>query len=163
MCRQKKGERVSEIKLSAEWYRVNSGPYVLAFGDGTVSIAADKDVMRDHQALSYVNGVIRVPEDMRYKGEDGQTRHGDVAIAGILAWYASRQASFEYGYQPVVPGRGDDGFDGGDDEDEGVARTGGGRRWARDCAPGFKRPVSAASGSDGRGCPKSPDQASYGL
>lgn len=122
VCRQKKGERVSEIKLSAEWYRVNSGPYVLAFGDGTVSIAADKDVMRDHQALSYVNGVIRVPEDMRYKGEDGQTRHGDVAIAGILAWYASRQASFEYGYQPVVPGRGDDGFDGGYDEDEGVAR-----------------------------------------
>lgn len=122
VCRQKKGERVSEIKLSAEWYRVNSGPYVMAFGDGTVSIAADKDVMRDHQALSYVNGVIRVPEDMRYKGEDGQARHGDVAIAGILAWFASRQASFEYGYQPVVTGGDRDDFDGGDDEDDGVGR-----------------------------------------
>ena len=50
---------------------------------------------------------------MRYKGEDGQTRHGDVAIAGMLGWYASRQNAAEYDYTPVVPDR-FDGF-GGDD------------------------------------------------
>jgi phage FluMu gp28-like protein len=100
---QKFGARISEIKLSAEWYRENSPAYVEAFGDGTVTIAGDDDVMRDHQALQFVNGVIRVPEDMRYAGSDGFLRHGDTAISGVLAWYASRQGAVDYGYQPVRP------------------------------------------------------------
>lgn len=104
VSRQKFGERVSEIKLSQEWYRVNGAPYVEAFGDRTLTVAGDEDVIRDHQALQYVGGVVKVPDDMRYKGEDGLTRHGDTAIAGMLGWYASRQGASEYGYQPVVPG-----------------------------------------------------------
>lgn len=122
VCRQKFGERISEIKLSAEWYRINGLPYVEAFGDATVSIAADEDVVRDHQALQYVNGVVRVPDDMRYKGEDGLERHGDVAIAGMLAWFASRQGAAEYGYQPVRQSSGNS-FDSDDDD------TGDGRWW----------------------------------
>jgi phage FluMu gp28-like protein len=63
--------------------------------------------VRDHQALQYVNGVIKVPDDMRYKGADGLDRHGDTAIAGILAWFASRQGAISYGYEPVQqPGMG---------------------------------------------------------
>lgn len=104
VSRQRYGERISEIKLSREWYRVNGAPYVEAFGDRTVTVGADEDVIRDHQALAYVDGVVKVPDDMRYKGEDGLTRHGDTAIAGMLAWYASRQGASEYGYEPVVPG-----------------------------------------------------------
>ena len=102
VCRQKFGERVSEIKLSVEWYRVNGAPYVEAFGDRTLTLAGDEDVVRDHQALQYVGGVVKVPDDMRYKGEDGLTRHGDTAIAGMLAWFASRQGAAEYGYEPVT-------------------------------------------------------------
>ncbi|MBV1917601.1 MAG: hypothetical protein KUG65_06025 [Sphingomonadaceae bacterium] len=98
---QRWGERVSEIKLSQEWYRENGTPYVGAFGDRSVVIAADEDVVRDHQALSYVNGVVMVPKDMRYKGEDGLERHGDTGIAGMLAWFASRQDAVTYAYQPV--------------------------------------------------------------
>lgn len=104
VSRQRWGERVSEIKLSQAWYGANSPAYVEAIGDRTVTLAADEDVVRDHQALQYVGGIVRVPDDMRYKGEDGLTRHGDTAIAGILAWYASRQAAAEYGYQPVTAG-----------------------------------------------------------
>jgi phage FluMu gp28-like protein len=100
---QRYGARISEIKLSQEWYRVNSGAYVEAIGDRTVTLAGDADVLRDHQALQYVGGVIRVPDDMRYKGEDGLQRHGDTAIAGILAWYASRQGAAEYGYEAATP------------------------------------------------------------
>lgn len=98
---QRYGARISEIKLSQEWYRANGAAYVEAFGDGTLTVAGDEDVLRDHQALQYVNGIIRVPDDMRYKGEDGLQRHGDTAIAGILAWFASRQGAHEYGYEPV--------------------------------------------------------------
>lgn len=98
---QKWGERVSEVKLSREWYRENAPAYVEAFGDRTVRIAADADIVRDHQALQFVNGVIKVPDDMRYMGSDGFQRHGDTAIAGMLAWYASRQCAVLYGYEPV--------------------------------------------------------------
>lgn len=110
---QRYGARISEIKLSQEWYRVNGVAYVEAIGQRTVRLAADEDVVRDHQALSYVSGIIRVPDDMRYKGADGLTRHGDTAIAGMLAWFASRQGAAEYAYTPVRPG---DGFSGDDDD-----------------------------------------------
>ena len=98
---QRWGERISEVKLSQEWYRENGTPYVEAFGDGSIVIAADDDVLRDHQALQYVGGVVKVPDDMRYAGADGLMRHGDTGIAGMLAWFASRQGAVEYGYQPV--------------------------------------------------------------
>ncbi len=121
VSRQKWGERISEVKLSAEWYRQNSPPYVEAVADCSVILAADADIVRDHQALQFTNGVIRVPEDMRYKGADGLERHGDSAIAGILAWFASRQTAAEYGYEAVSAANPDRDLD--DDE------TGNGRWW----------------------------------
>lgn len=133
VARQKWGERVSEIKLNAGWYGVNSPAYIEAFVDGTIVVAGDDDIIRDHQALQYVDGVIRVPENFRYKGGDGFDRHGDAGIAGILAWYASRQGAAEYGYQPVPVRRlalddgGGDGWLG-----DGWAGDGGGARdWWR--------------------------------
>lgn len=106
------GQRVSEVKLSQEWYRLNSPAYVDAFGSAaSIVVAGDDDIIRDHQALQFVGGIIKVPDDMRYKGADGLERHGDAAIAGILAWYASRQGAADYGYE-AVPVKRDD-LDGG--------------------------------------------------
>ena len=70
-------------------------------------------MIRDHQALQYISGVIMVPKDMRYKGGDGFERHGDAGIAGMLAWFASRQGAVEYDYEAVTrrepnPWNGDD-------------------------------------------------------
>jgi len=113
---QKWGDRISEIKLSQQWYRENGTPYIEAFGDRTVVIAADEDVVRDHQALQYVKGVVMVPSDMRYKGEDGLDRHGDTGIAGMLAWFASRQGAVLYEYAPVTT-REANGFDDPDHDD----------------------------------------------
>ncbi|WP_054310017.1 hypothetical protein [Mesorhizobium sp. 1M-11] len=102
---QRWGECIVEVKLSAEWYRENSPRYIEAFGDQTVTVAADEDVIRDHQALQYVGGIIKVPDDHRHKGEDGLDRHGDTAIAGILAWFASLQMTIGYGYEPAGQGQ----------------------------------------------------------
>ncbi|MES2987668.1 MAG: hypothetical protein V4808_07165 [Pseudomonadota bacterium] len=110
------GARVSQIKLSQEWYRQNAVPYVNAFGERTIVVAADADVMLDHQALQYVGGIIKVPDGFRFKGSDGSDRHGDTAIGGMLAWYASRQSTVSYGYEPVVRER--EAFDGDDDDDD---------------------------------------------
>jgi phage FluMu gp28-like protein len=112
------GNRVSQIKLSQEWYRLNGTPYIEAFGDRTVVIAGDDDVIRDHQALQYVGGVVKVPDDFRYKGSDGLDRHGDTGIGGMLAWYASRQGAVEYEYQPVKQPSEQDRWNGADDDDD---------------------------------------------
>jgi phage FluMu gp28-like protein len=97
------GNRVVEVKASAEWYRVNGLAYVEAITDQTILLPQDEDVLRDHQALSYVNGVVKVPDDMRFKGSDGLERHGDSAIAGMLCWFASCQGTVEFAYRGVVP------------------------------------------------------------
>ncbi|MCX5512268.1 hypothetical protein [Kaistia algarum] len=98
---QRYGSLVVEVKLSVEWYRLNAPPYVEAFVDRTVLIPRHEDVLRDHQALSYVGGVIKVPDDMRFKGSDGFDRHGDSSIAGMLGYAASRANLPTYGYEPI--------------------------------------------------------------
>lgn len=115
------GARVSQIKLSQEWYRLNAVAYVNAFGEKTIVVAADADVVLDHQALAYVGGIIKVPDDFRFKGSAGFERHGDTAIGGMLAWYASRQNTIAYGYEPVPPSGAHDDFD--DDDDDAGERS----------------------------------------
>ena len=63
----------------------------------------DEDILRDHQALAYVGGIIKVPDDMRFKGMDGFERHGDTAIAGCLMWFASQMGPVIYEY--IAAGR----------------------------------------------------------
>ncbi|WP_209007291.1 hypothetical protein [Roseibium litorale] len=99
---QKWGEMIQEVHLTASWYQANSPVYIEAFSDGTIVLPMDEDFLRDHQALAYVNGIIRVPEDMRFKGADGQDRHGDSAPAGILAYYASRRDPVSIDYTAVT-------------------------------------------------------------
>lgn len=96
------GERIVEVKASALWYRTNGAAYVAAFTDGTMTLPRDEDVLADHQALQYIAGVIRVPENHRFKGADGLDRHGDSAIAGMMGWFASTMAAVEYGYQTAA-------------------------------------------------------------
>lgn len=114
---------VVEVKFSQEWYRLNMPPYIEAFGDKTVVLPRHDDVLRDHQALAYVGGIIKVPDDHRFKGVDGFPRHGDSAIAGALAYFASRQNYWEAGYRSAsVHGSNDDDdrsiFDDGSSEHE---------------------------------------------
>lgn len=122
---QKWGEMIHEVHLTANWYQANSPVYIEAFNDKTVVLPFNEDVLKDHQALSYVNGIIRVPKDMRFKGSDGMDRHGDSAPAGILAYYASRLDPVSIDYTPVTeaaargerPGAEDDYSSGGMDLD----------------------------------------------
>jgi len=93
------GPSVVEVRLTQEWYRLNSPPYIEAFADGTIELPRHDDVLRDHQALAYVKGIIKVPDDHRFKGSDGFDRHGDSAIAGILGYFASRQEFWEADYR----------------------------------------------------------------
>ena len=95
---QRWGECIHEVMLSAKWYAANMPAYIEAFVDKTVLLPMDADVLADHQALAYVNGIIKVPDEHSTKGVDGYDRHGDTAPAGALAWFASNQEAIAYEY-----------------------------------------------------------------
>lgn len=97
--REKFGSVVHEIMLSREWYRMNMEPYRTAFEQKMIVLPADADVLSDHQALEMTNGIAKVPDDHREEGSDGYMRHGDTAVAGALAYYASSQAPVKVGFQ----------------------------------------------------------------
>ncbi|SDU08827.1 hypothetical protein [Stappia sp. ES.058] len=95
---QKYGPSIIEVSLSRAWYQVEMPAYIEAFSDRTVILPKDDDILRDHQALQYVDGIIKVPDDHSVNGADGMKRHGDSAIASALAWYVSRQDLPEFDY-----------------------------------------------------------------
>ncbi|WP_224825606.1 hypothetical protein [Cognatishimia sp. MH4019] len=123
---QRYGEKIVEVSFTQEWYRQEMPPYIAAFGDGTVVLPRHDDVLQDHQALQFVEGVIRVPKNFRFKGSDGFNRHGDTAVAGALAWFASRQPVSTYEYTSAhVEEAGDDWGDRRRDTRENFRRSGG--------------------------------------
>ena len=123
---QRYGARIVEVSFSRAWYELEMPPYIEAFSDRTIELARHEDVLRDHQSLQYVDGIIRVPRDFRFKGSDGLDRHGDSAVAGALGYFASRSELHEYDYQGVPGMRSR--FAGPDDDDEDDLSGG---RWGR--------------------------------
>ncbi len=85
---QKYGEdRIAEVMLSENWYRKAMPRYKAAFEDKTIRLPKDADILEDHRAIKMIKGVARLPEG-KTKTKGGQ-RHGDAAIAGAMAWYAT--------------------------------------------------------------------------
>ncbi len=83
--------RIQQVMLSESWYRENMPPVKAALEDGTLDgLPRDADVLADLRTVQVIKGVPRVP-DTRTTGEDKGKRHGDVAVAVALAYYASRE------------------------------------------------------------------------
>ena len=99
VCAQRYGEgRVSEIKLSDDWYRQNMPKYKAAFEDRSLLLPLDADIIDDHRAFKVIKGVAKLPTT-RTKGADRIQRHGDSGVAGALAWFAIGQDTAE---MPVI-------------------------------------------------------------
>ena len=82
--------RIEQIKFHESWYQEHMPKLKAAFEDRSILLPKDADLIEDFRALKMVKGVARLPE-VRTKGKaDKQKRHGDAAIAGALAWYATR-------------------------------------------------------------------------
>ncbi|MGH7935209.1 MAG: hypothetical protein ACREQN_18865 [Candidatus Binataceae bacterium] len=97
---QRYGARIVQVMLSAQWYRDNMPRYKAAFEDGAIEIPRDADILGDHRALVMDKGVVHVP-DKRTRGADRKGRHGDSAIAGALAFFASHTEAAEIDYTPA--------------------------------------------------------------
>ncbi|MDD5539205.1 MAG: terminase family protein [Candidatus Marinimicrobia bacterium] len=79
---------VDSVQFTEGFYREEFPKYKAGFEDRTMTIIKHDDVLEDHRAIKLVRGVPRVPEGKTdKKGE----RHGDSAIAGLLADYRSRR------------------------------------------------------------------------
>ena len=85
------GDRVQAVMLSENWYRSHTAPFKAALEDGTLDgLPRDEDILADLRAFELIKGIPRIP-DTRTRGADGNKRHGDTAIALLLAHYASRE------------------------------------------------------------------------
>ena len=97
--------KITQVMLSESWYRENMPKYKASFEDKSILLPKDSDILDDHRALKQVKGVIRLPEGKT--NTEGQQRHGDSAIAGALAVYASEQETGgEIDYESVEKRRG---------------------------------------------------------
>jgi phage FluMu gp28-like protein len=80
--------RIHAIQLSQPWYGENFPKYKSALEDRKVLMPLSSDWLDDHRMVVMDKGIPKVP-DKKSKGTDGMQRHGDSAIAGVLAWFAS--------------------------------------------------------------------------
>ena len=96
---QRYGARVEGVRFTEDWYRQNMPPLKAAFEDGVMTLPRDRDVIEDLRMVQIVRGVARVPDKRR--DDAGGKRHGDAAIAAVLAYAASRSEPVEYSYEPV--------------------------------------------------------------
>jgi len=81
--------RVECVMASQTWYAANFPPYKAALEDRSLAIAKGEDVIADHRRVVLKNGYPAMDAG-RDKGSDGKYRHGDGAIARVLAWAATR-------------------------------------------------------------------------
>lgn len=81
-------DRVVCVQSSGQWYDEWFPKYKAAFEGGNRGICATEDVIDDHRQVVLVAGCPRMSAS-KTKGSDGLMRHGDAAIAGVMAWSAA--------------------------------------------------------------------------
>ncbi|RWE96824.1 terminase family protein [Mesorhizobium sp.] len=94
------GGLVWEIKLSQTWYNENFPPLRTAFEDGAIHLTRDAEHVVDLRLVKVIRGIPSIPPER--VGEAGAKRHGDFAVALVLAYFASRMQWHEYAYQPAA-------------------------------------------------------------
>lgn len=88
-ARQKWGAAlVREVMLSGPWYAEHWPRYKAALEDDKATIPASADVVDDFRTVEVVRGV---PIIVERTGSGANKRHGDAAIGGLLAYFASEE------------------------------------------------------------------------
>ncbi|OIP98864.1 MAG: hypothetical protein AUK35_09705 [Zetaproteobacteria bacterium CG2_30_46_52] len=72
--------------------------YKAAYEDHEITIPKHDDILEDHRAIKMVNGVPRVPKG---KTDSAGQRHGDSAIAAVLAHNKSFNTAAPMEYRGV--------------------------------------------------------------
>lgn len=83
--------RIAQVMLSVEWYRDAMPRMKAAFEDRVLEIPKDADILGDLRAIQIDKGVAKVPDKAHTRGADGRDRHGDTAVALVMATHAVYQ------------------------------------------------------------------------
>lgn len=81
--------RIECVKATPAWYAEHFPRYKAAYEDRSIIVPKSEDIIADHRNVILERGMPTMSE-ARTKGSDGEYRHGDSAIAGLLAWAAAR-------------------------------------------------------------------------
>jgi phage FluMu gp28-like protein len=97
--------RIAEVKISEGWYREKMPLFKAAFESFSTATPADTEIYNDHRSIKLVRGVpqvVRQPKDggkgeaaAAAKGKKKQ-RHGDSAIAHLMAFLATRMEAADW-------------------------------------------------------------------
>lgn len=99
--------KIECVMLSRSWYAEWYPRYHRAYEDRSILVPKSEDIIADHRQVVLDKGTP-VMADTRVKGTDGEFRHGDSAVSGVLAWAASREEGGEpFKVTAVVPLRTD--------------------------------------------------------
>ncbi len=92
---EKFGEHmVHQIKLSRNWYGLWTPKLVTAFEEDMIDLPRDDNLKNDCSAIEEVDGIHMVSKARAKDLKDPELyRHGDGAVAMILAWFASLHLS----------------------------------------------------------------------
>ncbi|MCF7502728.1 terminase family protein [Vibrio sp. L3-7] len=99
-ARYKYGEEVVEVMLSVGYYRENMPSFKAAFEDDEILLPRHEDVITDLGQIQIKAGVPSI-DSTRTKGENGNKRHGDSAIAIWFAYLASKADLTRYGLHTI--------------------------------------------------------------
>lgn len=94
--------RILQVMPTQDWYIEAMPKYKQALEDRTITLPRDSDILADHRLVKMERGVAKVPDTAHTKGADGGKRHGDGAIGGSMAIYATEHcAGGETEYESV--------------------------------------------------------------
>ncbi len=94
--------RIECVMATPSWYAAVLPVYRAALEEKTFILPAGEDVVTDHRLVILKSGSPAM-SDQRLKGEDGEWRHGDFAVAAVLAHAATAVAVADYAYRPAPP------------------------------------------------------------
>ncbi|MDX1491285.1 MAG: terminase family protein [Pseudohongiellaceae bacterium] len=81
-------QRIDCVMATQKWYAEFFPKYKSAYEDRSILVPKSEDHIADHRRVVLHQGSPKMSEG-RDRGSDGFYRHGDVAIAGVLAWAAA--------------------------------------------------------------------------
>lgn len=90
--------RIDCVMFTALWYGEHFPKYRTAYEERAIVVPMSEDLAGDHRRVVMTNGRPGIDAG-KDKGSDGGDRHGDGAVAGVLAWAATLTERMDYGYR----------------------------------------------------------------
>lgn len=96
-------EHIEIVLFSQSWYRENFPVLKQSFEDEEMTAPKDDDIYNDFRAVKKIRNVPQVPSDKRTAelASKGRKRHGDAAIAAVLARFAVDMETISYAFETM--------------------------------------------------------------